>query len=90
MLCVPYPGGEFNVRKRLGTGTIPAAVNLVQAVDAYLDGDGTIETLVVAGKTELANQMSDVYSLLFAVSPAWDEAAVVAESVIPADDTGFN
>jgi len=65
------------------------AVNLVQAVDADLDGDGTIETLVVAEQTELANDMSDVYSLLFAVSPAWDEAVVVVESVIPADDTGF-
>lgn len=70
-------------------GFVADDANIVQVVDADLDGDGTIETLVVAEETELANEMSDVYSVLFAVSPSWDEPAVIADSVIPADDSGF-
>lgn len=64
-------------------------VELVQSVDADLDGDGTIESIFVAEETELANEISGVYSFVFAVSPAWDAPAVVAESVIPSDDAGF-
>jgi hypothetical protein len=64
-------------------------VNIVQALDADLDGDGAIETLLVAEETEFGNEISGVYSILFAVSPSWDEPAVVDESVIPSDDTGY-
>ncbi|HEU4895097.1 MAG TPA: hypothetical protein VFT85_04600 [Acidimicrobiia bacterium] len=64
-------------------------VELVQSTDADLDGDGAIETVFVAEETELANDISGVYSVVFAVSPSWDSPAVVAESVIPADDSGF-
>lgn len=64
-------------------------VELVQSVDADLDGDGTIESVFVAEETELANEISGVYSIVFAVSPSWDSPVVVAESVIPADDAGF-
>lgn len=64
-------------------------VDLVQAVDADLEGDGTVETIVVAEDTELANETSGVYSLVFAVSPSWDGARVITESVIPVDDSGY-
>lgn len=64
-------------------------VDIVQAIDADLDGDGSIETFLVAEETELGNQGSDVYSILFAVSPFWDEPVVIAGSVIPEDETGF-
>lgn len=64
-------------------------VDIVQAIDADLDGDGAAETFLVAEETELANEMSDVYSILFVVSPSWDVPEVIAHSVIPADDSGF-
>lgn len=64
-------------------------VNIIQVVDADLDGDGAIESFVVAERTELGNEMSGVYSILFAVSPFWDEPVVIAGSVIPEDETGF-
>lgn len=64
-------------------------VEIVQSIDADLDGDGAIETLVVAEETELANEMSDVYSLVFVVSPAWQGSRVVEASVIPPDEVGF-
>jgi hypothetical protein len=65
------------------------SVSVVQVLDTDLDGDGSPDTLVVAESTELANQASGVYSLVFAVSPSWNEPAVVAESVIPATEDGF-
>lgn len=64
-------------------------VDILQTVDADLDGDGAIETLVVAEDTELANSSSDVYSILFAVSPSWERPVLIAGSIIPADETGF-
>lgn len=66
-----------------------ARVHILQTIDADLDGDGAIETLVVAEDTELANSNSDVYSILFAVSPSWEQPALIAGSVIPADETGY-
>jgi len=64
-------------------------VEIIQVVDADLDGDGAIETFLVAEDTELGNEGSGVYSILFAVSPFWDEPVIIAESVIPEDETGF-
>ncbi|HEU4320263.1 MAG TPA: hypothetical protein VFS66_09290 [Acidimicrobiia bacterium] len=64
-------------------------VAIVQIVDADFDGDGTVETVVVAEDTELANQASDVYSVVFVLSPAFDGASVVEESIIPAGQSGF-
>lgn len=65
------------------------SVSIVQVLEADLDGDGTPETLAVAESTELANQASGVYSLVFALGPSWEEPQIVAESVIPATEEGF-
>ena len=65
------------------------SVEIVQTIDADLDGDGAIETLVVVEETELGNEMSDVYSMVFVVSPEWQDSRVVEASVIPADEVGF-
>lgn len=64
-------------------------VIFVQTLESDLDGDGAPETLVVAESTEVANQASGVYSLVFAVSPSWETPVVVAASVIPATEEGF-
>lgn len=62
---------------------------IVQTVDADLDGDGAIETIVVVEDTELGNEMSGVYSLVFVVGAGDSPPIVVEESVIPADESGF-
>lgn len=62
---------------------------IVQTVDADLEGDGRLETIVVVEDTELGNQGSNVYSLMFVVSLDSPRPAVVEESVIPSDETGF-
>ena len=62
---------------------------IVQVVDGDLDGDGAIETIVVAEDTELGNEGSDVYSVVFAVSPAWTAPIILDESVIPATEVGY-
>lgn len=62
---------------------------IVQVVDADLDGDGAIETLVAAEDTQLGNEVSGVYSIVFVVSPAWEGAMVIDESVIPASESGY-
>lgn len=72
-----------------GRGFVADQVKIVQAVDADIDGDGAIETFLVAEETEFGNEKSGVYSMVFAVSPAWDEPAVVEESVIPEDESGY-
>lgn len=72
-----------------GLGFSASSVTIVQTIDVDLDGDGAIETVVVAEETELANEISGVYSIVFAVSPAWDGPVLVEESVIPNDDSGF-
>jgi hypothetical protein len=64
-------------------------VSIQQVVEADLDGDGSIETFVVAEDTELANDGSGTYSILFVSSPSWSDPVVVAESVIPADESGY-
>lgn len=61
----------------------------VQTVDADLDGDGAIETIVVVEDTELANEASGVFSLVFVVGPGRGAPAIVEESVIPPGETGF-
>lgn len=65
------------------------SVSIVQVLETDIDGDGAAETLAVAESTELANQASGVYSLVFAVGGSWDDPRVVAESVIPTTDVGF-
>lgn len=65
------------------------SVGIVQVVDGDLDGDGTVETIVVAEDTELGNEGSDVYSVVFAVSPAWTAPIILDESVIPATEIGY-
>jgi hypothetical protein len=65
------------------------SVSIVQVLETDLDGDGDPETVVVAESTELANQASGVYSMVFATSASWNEPAIVAESVIPATEEGF-
>ena len=70
-------------------GFVTDSVQIVQTIDADLEGDGAIETLVVVEETELANEMFDVYSVVFAVSPAWQDSRLMEASVIPPDDTGF-
>lgn len=85
-----HPDFEAVAVELLGErGYVTDRVEILQSIDADLDGDGTIETLFVAEETELGNEMSGVYSIVFAVSPSWDSPAVVAESVIPSDDIGF-
>lgn len=63
-------------------------VQLRQMLNVDIDGDGTVETLVVAEETELANQNSDVYSIVFVTGSGLDPA-VIESSVIPPTDTGF-
>lgn len=65
------------------------SVNNVQSVDADLDGDGSLETLLVIEDTRLANSGSGVYSMVFVVTPSSGEVHVVAESVIPPSDEGY-
>lgn len=65
------------------------SVEIVQTIDADLDGDGAIETLVVVEETEIGSEVSDVYSVVFAVSPAWEDSRVLEASVIPPDEIGF-
>ena len=70
-------------------GFTTESVNIVQVLETDIDGDGTTESLAVAESTQLANQASGVYSLVFAVSPSREEPLVVAESVIPTIEEGF-
>jgi hypothetical protein len=65
------------------------SVSIVQVLETDIDGDGAMESLAVAESTELANQASGVYSLVFVFGPSWDEPVVVAQSVIPATEEGF-
>jgi hypothetical protein len=65
-----------------------ASTQIVQTVDANLDGGEFIESIVVIEETELGNEGSDVYSLMF-VMTATGDPVVIEESVIPADQTGF-
>ena len=62
---------------------------IVQVVDVDLDGDGAIESIVVAEETHLANDTSGVYSIVFALSPSWETPRIVDSSVIPESETGF-
>jgi hypothetical protein len=64
------------------------SVEIVQTVDANLDGGEFIETIVVVEETELANSGSDVYSLVFLVGSD-SEPTVIEESVIPPGETGY-
>jgi hypothetical protein len=64
------------------------SVEIVQTVDANLDGGEFIETIVVVEETELANSGSDVYSLVFLVGSD-SEPMVIEESVIPPGETGY-
>jgi hypothetical protein len=64
-------------------------VEIVQTIDADLDGDGAIETLVVVEETDIAEETSAVYSVVFVVSPAWEDSRVVEASVIPPDGFGY-
>lgn len=70
-------------------GFVTDSVNNVQSTDADLDGDGSLETLLVIEDTRLANSGSGVYSMLFVVSPSSEEVQVVAESVIPPNEEGY-
>ena len=63
--------------------------NLFQVVDADLDGDGSTETVVVAEDTELIfDASSGVYSMVYAVSPAWEEPLVIVDEIIPVGEEG--
>jgi hypothetical protein len=64
------------------------SVEIVQTVDANLDGGEFIETIVVVEETELGNEGSDVYSLVFLVGSD-SEPMVIEASVIPPGETGF-
>ena len=64
-------------------------VTIRQVVDADLDGDGNLEAIVVAEDTQLANEGSGVYSIVFALSASFDEPKVVEESIIPPSESGF-
>lgn len=77
----------FDILADLGFTT--DAVSLVQTLESDLDGDGAVETVVVAESTVLEDQASGVYSMVFAVGPTWEEPMLVAESVIPATEVGF-
>lgn len=85
-----HPDLEQTAIELLGeAGYATDTVALVQTVDADLDGDGTIETFVVAEETTLLDEtMSDVYSMLFAAGPSLGEPVVLARGVIPPDETG--
>ncbi len=65
------------------------SARLVQSIDADLDDDGALETIVVAEDTELGNSVSDVYSIVFVVTPIAVDPLVVESSVIPAGQEGF-
>ncbi|MFZ0012817.1 MAG: hypothetical protein WAL25_01760 [Acidimicrobiia bacterium] len=65
------------------------SVVLAQVVESDIDGDGSLETFVVTESTELANEASGVYSVLFATSPAWSAPRIIAESVIPPTEQSF-
>lgn len=80
---------EAAVTLLAGLGFTTDSVSIVQVLETDIDGDGSAETLAVAESTELANQASDVYSLVFALGASWDEPLIVAESVIPATEVGF-
>ena len=77
----------FDILADLGFTT--DAVSLVQTLESDLDGDGAVETIVVAESTVVEDQASGVYSMVFAISPTWGEPMLVAESVIPATEVGF-
>lgn len=70
-------------------GFVTDSVNNIQTLDADLDGDASLETLVMIEETRLANSVSAAYSMLFVVSPSSDAVHVVAESVIPSGEDGF-
>lgn len=65
------------------------SARLVQIIDADLDDDGALETIVVAEDTEPGYSVSDVYSIVFVVTPIAVDPIVVESSVIPADQEGF-
>jgi hypothetical protein len=56
---------------------------IVQVVEGDLNGDGSIESIVVAEETELANSMSDVYSLVFILSDTNPTPVIVEVSAFP-------
>lgn len=70
-------------------GFVTDSINHVQSVDADLDGDGALETILVIEATHLANSASGVYSMVFVVFPSFGEALVIAELVIPPNEEGF-
>ena len=65
------------------------AVEIAQAVDADLDGDGAVETITVIDESKFGNSVSDAYSMVFAISPGADPE-IVAKSVIPPGDEGYH
>lgn len=65
------------------------AVVIVQTVDADLDGDGAMQTIVVAEETELANSASGVYSIVFVAGVREIEPQIIDSSVIPRGEEGF-
>jgi hypothetical protein len=71
-----------------GRGFETDSVQIVQTVDANLDGGEFIETIVVVEETVLGNEGSDVYSLVFLVGSD-SVPMVIEESVIPPGETGF-
>jgi hypothetical protein len=62
---------------------------IVQVVEGDLESDGSIESIVVAEDTELANSISDVYSLAFILSESDPTPVVVAESAFPPGTEGY-
>jgi hypothetical protein len=62
---------------------------IVQVVEGDLEGDGSIESIVVAEETELANSISDVYSLVFILSETSPTPVIVEESAYPPGEEGF-
>ena len=68
-------------------GFVTDSVEIVQTVDANLDGGEFIETIVVVEETELGNEGSDGYSLVFLVGSD-SEPMVIDQSVIPPGETG--
>jgi hypothetical protein len=65
------------------------SASIVQALSADLDGDGAVESVVVAEDTELANSASDVYSIVFVMSPTSPDPVIVEESVFSPEDSGY-
>jgi len=62
------------------------AVEIVQAIDADLDGDGAVETIAAVNRGERGLVVSDAYGMIFVVRAGSDPEVVAKDVTLPRDE----